>query len=141
MIEEREAVFVDSSAFFAILAQDDPAHRPASDHMLELHRRDVWLLTTNYVVLETTALLQNRIGLRAALQFQTELLEPVEIHFVTPQQHRHSVEILMEAQRRKLSLVDCSSFCVMREFSLRKAFTFDQHFRDFGFECVPSLQS
>ncbi|MBZ5593473.1 MAG: hypothetical protein LAP39_14615 [Acidobacteriia bacterium] len=32
--------------------------------------------------------------------------------------------------------VDCASFAVMRRLNIKKAFTFDQHFRTAGFEIL-----
>jgi predicted nucleic acid-binding protein len=42
------------------------------------------------------------------------------------------------AGRRTLSLVDCVSFEVMRRTGIRKAFAFDRHFQDYGYEIYPS---
>jgi predicted nucleic acid-binding protein len=36
-----------------------------------------------------------------------------------------------------LSLVDCASFEVMRLHGIRKAFAFDKHFREQGYELIP----
>ena len=47
------------------------------------------------------------------------------------------VVALLAASRRGLSLVDCVSFEVMRESGLKSAFTFDGHFREYGFTAVP----
>ena len=44
---------------------------------------------------------------------------------------------LLDAGRRKLSLVDCLSFAVMREMGIREVFVFDQHFAEQGFRCHP----
>jgi predicted nucleic acid-binding protein len=41
---------------------------------------------------------------------------------------------LLAAGRKKLSLVDCVSFGIMREAGIRKAFAFDRHFTEQGFE-------
>ncbi len=41
------------------------------------------------------------------------------------------------AGRRTLSLVDCVSFEVMRRIGVLKAFAFDHHFKDYGYEISP----
>ncbi|MDP2857839.1 MAG: VapC toxin family PIN domain ribonuclease, partial [Bacillota bacterium] len=44
---------------------------------------------------------------------------------------------LLTAGRRNLSLVDCVSFDVMRRLGMEKAFAFDAHFAEQGFQCMP----
>ena len=46
---------------------------------------------------------------------------------------------LLSARRQDLSLVDCTSFAVMRSLGLRRAFTLDPHFAEQGCEVVPEL--
>ena len=46
--------------------------------------------------------------------------------------------MVLTAQRKKLSIVDCASFLIMREQGVSEAFTFDKHFGEQGFTVVPS---
>jgi len=46
-------------------------------------------------------------------------------------------QAVLSANRKKLSLVDCVSFQVMRETGIRTAFCFDEHFREQGFDVIP----
>jgi predicted nucleic acid-binding protein len=48
---------------------------------------------------------------------------------------------LLAANRRSLSLVDCTSFEIMRQAGLDTAFTFDSHFRELGFKMIPITQA
>jgi predicted nucleic acid-binding protein len=45
--------------------------------------------------------------------------------------------IMLAAVRKKLSLVDCVSFETMRVLKVTTAFTFDRHFKEQGFICLP----
>ena len=47
------------------------------------------------------------------------------------------VAALLTAARRRLSLVDCISFEIMRERKIRSVFAFDNHYRDAGFNVIP----
>jgi predicted nucleic acid-binding protein len=51
-----------------------------------------------------------------------------EVVWVDEKTHSLAVTALLAAQRRKLSLVDCVSFAVMRLRDSQAAFAFDQHF-------------
>lgn len=50
-----------------------------------------------------------------------------------------AVGAMLTASRRRLSLVDCTSFEAMRHKKITKAFAFDQHFVEQGFEIVSSV--
>ena len=59
-------IFVDASAFFACLYGDDEDHPDAVSVWRELAESDVDLVTTNYVVVETLALIQRKAGAAVA---------------------------------------------------------------------------
>lgn len=44
---------------------------------------------------------------------------------------------VLTANRRQLSLVDCSAFETMRRLDIETVFTFDEHFREQGFNVIP----
>jgi predicted nucleic acid-binding protein len=94
------------------------------------------LVTTNYVVVETCAVLQRRFGIPAVRRLVRNVLSPVFIEWVTDDEHDLAVEALLVAGRRGLSLVDCTSFEVMRDLDIRECLAFDPHFEEQGFTVV-----
>jgi predicted nucleic acid-binding protein len=44
---------------------------------------------------------------------------------------------MLAADKKRLSLVDCISFNIMRRLGIKSAFAFDRHFKEQGFECIP----
>jgi predicted nucleic acid-binding protein len=58
-------VFVDTSAFYAVLDRDDANHAEAKNVWTRLVREGTTFLTSNYVLVETAALLQHRLGMAA----------------------------------------------------------------------------
>jgi uncharacterized protein len=131
------ACFVDTSAFYALLDADDDNHERAAGAWPGIVESDEDLVTTNYVLVETFALIQNRLGLEAVRQFREDIVPVLMVEFVTHDIHRLGIAALLAASRRKLSLVDCVSFEVMRDSGIKSAFTFDDHFRQYGFSPVP----
>jgi uncharacterized protein len=133
------AVFVDTSAFYVLL-DPDAVNRPVAEKVIaDLRRRDETLFTHQYVVMETFTLLQRRIGLEAARRFDEHVLAPVEVIWVDRDLHREARSTLLAAGRRGISLVDWTSFLVMRRHGITTAFTFDADFATQGFEVVPEL--
>jgi len=130
-------VFVDTSAFYAGLDQDDINHTGAKNAWTELLAGDARLLTNNYVLLETSALVQKRLGPVALRLFYRDVVPLLAVDWISQQRHQAGVEALLAAARRKLSLVDCISFQTMREYGSQTAFCFDPHFREQGFATIP----
>ncbi len=130
-------IFVDTSAFLAIIDGDDRFHPLALRFWEQQLSGSAVLLTSNYVVLETTALIQNRLGLEAVSVFHEEMLPVIYQEWINPDLYQKAVMALLAARRRDVSLVDYTSFVLMRHLGIRTAFTFDRHFAEQGFETLP----
>lgn len=129
-------VFVDTSALYALLNQGDEAHETARSTFERLLADDVPLLTHNYVVVESVALVQRRIGLAAVAALRDGLLAVVRQSWVDPDLHGQALAATLAAGRRDVSFVDRVSFELMRRRGLVQAFAFDEHFSEHGFELV-----
>lgn len=127
--------FLDTSAILAIFAVDDPHHTDAAERWTTLVSSGQAVLTTNYVVLEASALLQRRMGLAAMEALNQAVVPMLKIHWVQQQDHELALREVMNAANRNLSLVDCVSFVTMRNYSVKRAFAYDRHFREQGFSC------
>ena len=132
------AVFADTSALYAFLDGDDGDHPAVVCAWDELAETDHTLVTTNYVLLETSALVQRRLGLQALRRFSQYVAPLFDVVWVEAIMHEAGVAALLTANRRELSLVDCVSLDVMRRLGLRQALTLDAHFREQGFDCLPA---
>lgn len=124
-------VFVDTSALLALMDASDQQHAQASICWHALLKEE--LHTTNYVLVETIALLQNRLGLTLVQPLLT-LLSIVEVGWVSEELHQAGIARLLQEARRRLSLVDCVSFEYMLREQITVAFTFDKHFAEAGFQ-------
>lgn len=128
--------YVDTSAFWAILDRDDQHHAEAQKRWVNLLENAATLVCTNYILLETTALLQNRLGIEAVRDFTQDVVPLLTVEWVTPDIHESAIAAVLGAARRRLSLTDCVSFEVMRRLGIHNAFAFDRHFREQGFQDV-----
>lgn len=130
-------IFIDTSAFYALLDRDDNNQEAAKGAWIKILNAENALVTSNYVLVETFALLQNRLGVIAVRAFQEDILPIVNIEFVNPETHRSGTAALLASSKRKLSLVDCISFDIMRTLGIKTAFAFDDHFKEAGFRAIP----
>jgi len=131
-------VFVDTSAILAVLSANDRYHLRAKGVWRDLLTGSDQLICSNYVLLELYTLLQGRFGLDALRLFQNYLLPVLEVVWVDEQLHNQAVSTLLVVNRRNLSLVDCTSFQLMHHLGISGVFAFDAHFKEQGFDVLPS---
>lgn len=131
------AVVIDTSAFLSILDADDKYHKKAKQTWAELISSEDILFCNNYILVETFALVQNRLGMEALRIFNDDILPLVNIDWIEESTHKAGVSALLTASRKRLSMVDCVSFETMRRLEIKKVFTFDPHFTEQGFQCIP----
>ena len=129
-------VLVDTSALYALMDADDINHERASAFWSGFSGEES-LVTHNYVLLETCALTQRRLGIDAVRRLVDDLLQPVSTVFVEAELHRMAIAAVLAARVADVSLVDTVSLEIMRRLRIRRAFAFDAHFDRFGFESVP----
>lgn len=126
-------IFLDSSVIYAGAderdARCDEANRLIADAMADGDP----IVTHNYVILESLALLHRRLGRASAVRCQ-EQISQFEVTWVDPALHARAFEDFRQRPSRRVSFVDCVSFALMRARGVRKALAFDDDFRAEGFE-------
>lgn len=127
------ATLVDTSALYALVSGSDPNHSAAVEAVEKLSHRE--LLTHNYIVVETTALVGRRLGGNAVRELHERILVAMPVRWVDESAHASAVSALLVS--RGPSFVDLVSFEVMRRLRIERAFAFDHDFAEQGFELVP----
>ena len=129
-------IFLDTSAALAFVNDKDDFHTRSGETLSAILADGEQLLTHNYVISETVALLQRRIGLASAIAFQLDAQSFTTIHWVTEADHERAVQRWIARDTRRLNLVDCMSFVVMEMFGCDTAFAYDSDFETEGFDLV-----
>ena len=130
------AIFVDTSAIYAYLVADDDRHEEAKALVESFESVDPTLVSSSYVLQETVALLQARIGVPAVRTFQKSVAPALEVEWITGTLYARAMAALLAAGKRGVSLTDWTSFEVMRARGIEQAFAFDGHFEDQGFRVL-----
>ena len=136
MLNNPEKIYVDTSAFYALLDRADPYHNEASSLWVTLMDNNSTLVTSNYVVSETMKLLQKRIGFEAARAWYKKILSVLDVLWIDEGIHQQAYELWLNLGRIPLSLVDCTSFVTMHQHQIERAFCFKSHFVDNGFDIL-----
>lgn len=137
-MKPAESVFVDSGAWIALAEQADPLHERAREQWDLLVRTRARLVTSTPVMIETFTFLDRRASREAALRWRASLnLTPrLRILGCSPTNLAAAWAYFDRKDLHKLSLVDATSFVLMRAHGIRVAFAFDTHFAVEGFRFV-----
>ena len=127
-------VLIDSAAYYALADEDAVEHARSVAVIEQLAFEHRPLVTTNFIVAETHALVLRRLGrdmaagvLRRIDRSNTTI---IRVKWADEQRAR---EIIWAHDDKDYSLTDATSFAVMERFGITTAFTFDRHFAQFGF--------
>jgi uncharacterized protein len=132
-------VFVDTSAFYALIDKTDVMHQRAVDYLHRVQAQNDRLISTDAVIEETYTLLVQSLGHRAAWVFRDRLMSSqVRVFPITTEIKDRAWQIARTYDDKLFSFVDCTSFAMMEAHGLHSAFTFDRHFEQYGFIVEPS---
>ena len=134
-------VFVDSSAYLALLDLDDRHHGEAVELVTSLAEQGYRQFTSNILLIETHALILSSLGIAQALQFLREMSESRTIIVrVRARDEERGQQILFQYTDKDFSFADAISFGVMERLRIRYAFSFDRHFAQYGFTALTPSQ-
>lgn len=129
-------LFADTSGLFAAVVRNDVMHVRARSTLERVIVDRHPLVSTSAVLLETMALLQARVGLGAALDFDRIVRPRLEVVWVDEALYVRAFHRLERVGIRTVSLVDCASFEVMDGHGLSEVFGYDEDFAAQGFRVV-----
>lgn len=129
-------VFVDTSGVLALLIPGDKAHKRALRAFRQLAEERAGLATTSYTLVEIYALLGRRFGMDEVSRFRDAYEPLLDVVWIDQRLHTSGLETMLNSGRRRLSLVDATSFVVMEQEQIDRAFAIDKHFAAAGFQLV-----
>ena len=123
-------VLWDSSAILALIDADDADHvrAVAAARRIAAEKRPSFI--TNYIEAETHALLLRKLGRTIAREWL--LTGGLTVVRALPGEEQRAKEILVRHSDKNWTLCDAISFAVLDARHVRRAFSFDHHFRQYG---------
>ena len=139
MIAPGEKVFVDTGAWIALAERRDVLHERALGHWQSIQEAGARLLTSAAVVIETFTFLDRKGSREAALRWKVSLeaVDRLQILGLSLADLAEAWPYFERKELHKLSMVDATSFVLMRRHRIRMAFAFDTHFGIAGFKYPP----
>lgn len=134
-----KTLFVDTSAWVAVVDRRDQYHAPAASFYRTAIKEYQQLITTNLIAAETYILLRLDCGVDVALEWWEKITSSLKVRLVYADADitREAVELLRKFRDQTFSLTDAVSFAVMKQAGLKVAFAFDEHFSTAGFASLP----
>ena len=126
-------VFVDTSGFYAFLDGTDHFHQTSKKLILRGSDEGWSFFTSSFIVHETWALVQSRLGWEAVEDWLGALLPICEVVWVDDRIYERGAARARQAREKRLSLTDCISFEVMLEHHCKEVIADDEHFIKNGF--------
>lgn len=134
----RDAVFVDTSGWIAVLNADDALHQQACRQLVELGTCSRSLITTDWVLAETGNGLARTVARTNFAEAIARFLGSTNCRLVWVDQllFERSLDLYNQMTDKAWGLVDCASFVVMRDQGIAAALSSDRHFMQAGFQCL-----
>jgi predicted nucleic acid-binding protein len=131
-------VFVDTSAFYALMIKNDDAHNKMLSALDEVRSGKARWLTSDYILDETATLLMAR-GHQVPAEKVLELVSGsrvMDIQWMDSQRFLQSRMLFSKYREHHVSFTDCFSFALMRELDVSDVLTKDSHFGIMGFHVL-----
>lgn len=124
-------IFVDTGAWYALATPSDPDHEAAKTFLSAVTEP---LLTSEYIVDELLTLFAVRGQKSKGVEWMHEVLDRGGTHLVKvgDDDFVKALQIYKQFTDKQWSFTDCTSYVLMQRLNVKKAFSFDQHFHQFG---------
>ena len=123
-------VLVDTAAWIALVNTRDELHKQAEEVMAELRRRNVALVTTEFVLLEVA----NALCASAWRAKAVRLIDDLRIMPANSSLIADGWQLYASRLDKEWSLTHCMSIVVMQAERIEQVFTSDHHFEQAGFQ-------
>ncbi len=87
------------------------------------------MVCSNYILVETLALIQHLLRMEAVRASQEDVVPLLTLEWINESIYREGVTGMLTTHKKRLSLVDCVSFDIIRRLGIKTAFPFDPHFK------------
>ncbi|CAD5919562.1 type II toxin-antitoxin system VapC family toxin [Planktothrix agardhii] len=128
-------VFVDTSAWIALLNIDDIWHEKACQIRLKLLKQNYIFVTSQFILLEVGDALCSPLARQNTADFIKNLgnIKSTRVISIREDLLDLGLALYESRQDKDWGLTDCISFVIMQRENITEAFTTDKHFEQAGF--------
>lgn len=126
-------VFIDTSAFVALLVDKETDHKTVAKKYHEYRQKRTILLTSDYILDElfTRLLYFKQVDIKKYIQKLKESISKGEITVLRVDEalFEKALTAFLKFSDHKLSFTDVTSYTLLKDFSLDEIFTLDDDFK------------
>jgi predicted nucleic acid-binding protein len=136
-------VFVDTSAWVALMRKKDADHARAAKFWKEITKSGSLLITSEFVLAETYTLMTSRKISVDQIESLSRLVDDcssegiLRVEKASESTFRKARAVFMKHLDQRVSYVDCLSYLLARDKAADCIFSFDEHFRILGLDTRP----
>jgi predicted nucleic acid-binding protein len=135
-------VFIDSSAWYALLDTKHQNYEAAKDYFVNLLESSARLYSTITEINQAIFLIKKECGLAAALEFtkvidEAALTTNIHISWLTRRLRRNSLKHFFSFKEAEIELRHCIIFEEIRKKKINVIFSFDPRIKIFGVPLMP----
>jgi len=129
-------IFADTSAWLALHDRNDKYHQEALTKSYQIKQQKLEIVTSDYILDESITIILFRVSHSSALLFGESILSSRIVNLINIDKAylQKTIKCFKKFQDKRFSFTDCTSYVLMKDLKIQKAFTFDDHFRQMGFE-------
>jgi predicted nucleic acid-binding protein len=134
----KRKVFVDTSAWLALINKSDAVHQKTRKVRDALLKDNNEFVVTNYVMVEIANALCRVPHKETAVKLINfiEMTENIQVVEIDKEIFKEAWRVYSTHLDKDWSLTDCTSFEVMKERRITEAFITDKHFEQAGFNIL-----
>lgn len=133
-----EKVFVDTSGWVALFVENDQSHKKAVSILDGIKSSKAAIYTSDYCIDETITTILVRGNHKQSVLAGEALFTSkiIKIVHVCPAYLSAAWELYQKFKDKRFSFTDVTSFVIMKDFSIKRAFAFDREFVQAGIELI-----
>lgn len=121
-------IFIDTSFYLSLLNSKDNNHKKALE--TGSHYKDEIYVTSQAILGEVLTVGSQRIDKKLTIQFVEEILKSQTRTILETREYIDEAFLIFKKIKSKnISWVDCYSLAIMKKLKIKKALSFDKHFK------------
>ncbi len=133
-----EKIFVDTSSWVALFVENDRNHKKAVSIFEDVRSSKVPIYTSDYCIDETITTILARGSHRESVLAGEALFTSklIKIVGVCPDYLQAAWELCQKYKDKSFSFRDVTSFVIIKDLNIKRAFAFDREFIQAGIELI-----